>query len=107
VVGRNQTDRPVTSGTILYINPSQSYCGACNRAADPTLATHEIVPPGPTMAPFREGCGARFTHLSSHYAGQAIREAAQRMRPDLPWQRRAIEDDDTIPFETPEHPHVD
>lgn len=77
---------------VLYIDPSSSYCGICGAAADPNQALHRTIPPGPTIQPFREGCYARFTQLSSHYTGLGIRTAAQKMRPDLPWKPRMVGD---------------
>jgi len=76
---------------VLFIDPSASYCGACEKMADPHQASHWKIPPGPTTQPFRSGCGAPFTHLSSHYTGAAIRTAAQEIRPDLPWTSRGQE----------------
>jgi hypothetical protein len=78
---------------VLFIDASWSYCGTCNRMADPHQDHHGTVPPGMTSQPFRPGCGVRFTALSSHYGGQDIRAAAQRMRPDLPWQPRMLGDE--------------
>jgi hypothetical protein len=82
----------MTAEAVLFIDQSSSYCGACGQMADPNEYRHHTIPPGPTSQPFKPGCGARFTHLSSHYTGQGIREAAQRMRPDLPWSPRMVED---------------
>lgn len=65
----------------LYINLFSSRCGACGNGVDPEAQTHEMVlgawgVPGP-------GCGARFTEVSSDYAGTADR--VKQMRPDLPF----------------------
>ena len=76
----------------LFIDPSWTYCGACEKMADPFQDAHRTIPPGMSRRPFKPGCGATFTGLSSHYTGQAIREAAQRMRPDLPWRPRKVEE---------------
>lgn len=80
-------------GGILYIDPSWSYCGTCGQMADPYQDRHRTVPPGMTMQPVKPGCQVHFLWLSSHYTGRAIREAAQKMRPDLPWQPRMLGED--------------
>jgi len=76
----------------LFIDTWLSYCGACDKMADPHQDRHRTIPPGMTTQPRRPGCGQQFTHLSSHYSGQAIRVAAQKMRPDLPWEPRMAGD---------------
>ena len=65
--------------TVLYINRSDSRCGKCDRNADPVEKYHRM---GRMVG---EGCGVRFTSLSSHYSGDGIERAARAMRPDLPW----------------------
>ena len=64
----------------LYINPSDSRCGACNRNADPYEPAH-------LMEKMRgEGCGATYTAVSSHYVNVAgLDERIKEMRPDLPF----------------------
>lgn len=63
--------------TTLYINRSDSRCGACNKNADPHENAHVME----RME--GEGCGAAFDSVSSHYFG--IQEAVVAMRPDLTW----------------------
>ena len=65
--------------TVLFINRSDSRCGKCDRNADPVEKYHRM---GRMVG---EGCGVRFTSLSSHYSGDGIERAARAMRPDLPW----------------------
>ena len=65
--------------TTLYINRSDSRCGKCNRNADPIEKAHRM------SRMEGEGCGARFTSVSSHYYGDEIKRATRAMRPDLPW----------------------
>jgi hypothetical protein len=67
--------RAVPAQAVLFIDASWSYCGACGQMADPHQERHLR-------------CGARFVRLSSHVGGESIRRAAQRLRPDLPWQPR-------------------
>lgn len=68
---------------VLFINRWDSRCGACGRGASPREMSHHTVL---SYAGPSEGCGAYFEALSSDYAGDAIREAAQKLRPDLPWR---------------------
>ena len=67
--------------TGLYITPSRSECGACGKNADPGEDAHD-------MARMKgEGCGARFTFVSSHYFGYpSLYDSIQAMRPDLPFR---------------------
>ena len=65
--------------TTLYINRSSSRCGKCGRNADPNEKAHRM------NRMEGEGCGAKFTSLSSHYLGEGIKRASCAMRPDLPW----------------------
>lgn len=65
----------------LFINRSDSECGACGRSANPHEQTHDHVlgyNPGP-------GCGTRWALVSSHYTGPDVAAAARRVRPDLAW----------------------
>ncbi len=64
----------------LIINRVDSKCGGCGRSADPKELTHEHVlgyNPGP-------GCRERFVLMTSEY-GPNMREACERLRPDLAW----------------------
>ena len=63
--------------STLYINVSDSRCGACGKNADPNENAHL----NERMA--GEGCGAVYTGLASHYAG--FERHLMEMRPDLPW----------------------
>jgi hypothetical protein len=77
---------------ILYIDQSYSYCGACGKGCMPHEKTHR------TMAGYQDhgkpGCGAKYTHLSTHYLGGKIKVAAQNIRPDLPWYPRPSDPED-------------
>ena len=79
-----------TPEVVLYIDTSYSKCGACGKDCDPWEKQHTTVL-GYSPPPDRRGCGAYYTHLSSHYMGDGIRDAAQQMRPDLPWKPRMTE----------------
>jgi hypothetical protein len=83
-----------TDEVVLYINTSYSKCGACGNDCDPSEKQHDTVL-GYTPPPSRIGCHARYTHVSSHYMGSSIREAAEEMRPDLPWKPRMTGDGET------------
>lgn len=63
---------------ILYINMWDSICGECRLSCDPYEISH-VKPMGWDR---HEGCGATYTHLSTHYYGN---DDVQEMRPDLPW----------------------
>jgi len=66
--------------STLYINLSDSRCGACDRNADPCESAHVME----TMR--GEGCGATYTAVSSHYVGvPGLYDRIREMRPDLPW----------------------
>lgn len=65
--------------TTLYINRSDSRCGKCGRNADPIEKAHRM---GRMIG---EGCGAKYTSVSSHYYGEDIKRVTCAMRPDLPW----------------------
>lgn len=70
----------------LFINPSNSKCGNCNKGATWREATHDTVlgyfPKGYDPGP---GCGVRWVYVSTEYTGYAAVEAAKDCRPDLEW----------------------
>jgi hypothetical protein len=68
--------------TALIINPSDSKCGACGRAADPHELAH-LTELGYYSGPRREGCGVVWEYVDTDYMGGGIAQAAMRMRPDL------------------------
>lgn len=62
----------------LYINPSSSRCGKCNRNADPKETHHEM------LGMVGTGCGAEFTSVSSDYSDfEGLYDRVRAMRPDL------------------------
>jgi hypothetical protein len=69
----------------LFIDRNASYCGACQRGADPKEESHETVLSwsGP-----EKGCGVLYTEVASHYVGGGIEDRVREMRPDLPWSER-------------------
>jgi hypothetical protein len=69
--------------TTLYINRSDSVCGACGLTALPGDIRHE-TPCGWDQHP---GCGAEFTAVSSHYGDHSggMYTRIREMRPDLPF----------------------
>lgn len=69
------------SDVILFINRSDSKCGACGGDADPREKAH-VQPMGYAQRP---GCGAVWSHVGSQYRGAGIEETSQEMRPDLIW----------------------
>ena len=72
--------------TTLYIDRSDSSCGACGLPAVPEQVTHDEVY-GYNKG---VGCGARFTHVSTHYMGMDDR--VREMRPDLIFVAAGSED---------------
>ena len=75
---------------ILFINRSDSECGACRGDADPYEKAHItrlgwVAAGAPEGSPLRKGCGAEFTDVGSHYMGDDMKESVIEMRPDLPW----------------------
>lgn len=66
---------------VLVINRSDSSCGACKRSCMPYDISHETS----SGWDQHEGCGATFTHVTTHYMGTEIENAVKRMRPDLIW----------------------
>lgn len=68
----------------LFINPSKSRCGACNKNADPYEDAHIME------SMVGDGCGAVFDKLSTDYVNyHELYESIQRMRPDLPFEEFA------------------
>lgn len=67
----------------LYINRSDSVCGACNGNADPSEKRHTTRW---AWAGSQPGCGAEFVALSSHYSDHdGLYARIREMRPDLPF----------------------
>lgn len=66
----------------LYINKSDSRCGACGKSADPYEESHIS---GDWYNDKRlMGCGVIFTSVASDYTHIGP-EDISAMRPDLPW----------------------
>lgn len=76
---------------VLYIDTTSSECGACGKPADPYEQAHVTrlgwtAANAPEDSPLRKGCGATFTHLSTHYSNfDDLYEHVRQMRPDLEW----------------------
>lgn len=73
------TPEPADASATLRIGHSDSHCGACGGAAFPYEETH-TTPAGYHPQP---GCGVRWTHVESVYAGADYEKAVREMRPDL------------------------
>lgn len=72
--------------TTLYINKSESRCGACDGGADPDEESHITLLGWRAVNDNMKGCGAEFTELSTDYVGfPGLEEAIKEMRPDLPY----------------------
>lgn len=72
--------------TTLYINKSESRCGACNGGAEPTEESHITLLGWSAVNDRMKGCGAQFDAVSSDYVGlPGLVEAIKNMRPDLPY----------------------
>jgi hypothetical protein len=70
----------------LYINKSESRCGACDKGCDPYEESHITLLGWHAYNDKMQGCGAEFDSLSSDYYGWTeLEEAIKEMRPDLPW----------------------
>jgi hypothetical protein len=70
----------------LYINKSESRCGACNRGADPYEESHLTLTGWAAVNDTMKGCGAMFDSVSSDYVGlPGLVESIKAMRPDLPY----------------------
>jgi hypothetical protein len=66
--------------STLYINRSDSRCGACNKNADPAEPAHFM------KHMHGDGCGATYHAVSSDYSGSPELVARiKEMRPDLPY----------------------
>jgi hypothetical protein len=69
----------------LYINKSESRCGACNGGADPYEESHITLLGWRAVNDKMKGCGAEFDSVSSDYVNfPGLDEAITEMRPDLP-----------------------
>lgn len=69
----------------LYINKSESRCGACNKGADPYEESHITLLGWFATNDKMQGCGVTFDSVSSDYYGfPGLMEEIQKMRPDLP-----------------------
>lgn len=67
----------------LIIDRSWSFCGACGRGAYPEQEIHaDLAGWHPERG---SGCGVKWTHVSSNYSGDKMKEGAMDMRPDLEW----------------------
>ena len=72
--------------TTLYINKSESRCGACNKGCDPDEESHITLLGWHATNDRMKGCGATFTAVSTDYINfPGLNEAIVRMRPDLPF----------------------
>lgn len=70
----------------LYINKSESRCGACNGGADPYEESHITLLGWAAINDKMKGCGVEFDSVSSDYVGfPGLKQAIIDMRPDLPY----------------------
>jgi len=70
----------------LYINKSESRCGACGKGADPYEESHITLLGWFAVNDKMKGCGATFDAVASDYFDfPGLKESIQKMRPDLPW----------------------
>lgn len=68
---------------ILIVNRSSSKCASCGKGADPHDIAHNQVIGYDVAGEFVPGCGAVYTHVTTHYMGAEIAERVRQMRPDL------------------------
>ncbi len=74
----------------LYINRSDSRCGACNRGADPRETGH-FTRLGWNVRQSNSGCHALFVAVSSDYLlDEDFIAAIRRLQPDLPLVSRGV-----------------
>lgn len=72
--------------TTLYINKSESRCGACNGGADPHEESHITLLGWRARNDKMQGCGVTYTAVSSDYFNfPGLVEQIKEMRPDLPY----------------------
>lgn len=69
------TDRPT-----LIINRFDSRCAACGKPANPYAITHDKVH---GWGQDEDGCGVKWTHVTTHYWGRDMSQRVRAMRPDL------------------------
>jgi hypothetical protein len=68
----------------LFVNKSESRCGACNGGADPTEESHITLTGWRAVNDRMQGCGVEFTDVSSDYVNfPGLYDAIKAMRPDL------------------------
>ena len=70
----------------LYIDRSDSTCGACGGGADPYEESHITLLGWRATNDKMKGCGVLFDSVDTnyHYLGE-LEERIREMRPDLPW----------------------
>lgn len=72
--------------STLYINKSDSRCGACNKGCDPYEESHITLLGWFATNDNMKGCGVEFTSVSTDYQNwEGLDEAIKLMRPDLPY----------------------
>ena len=70
----------------LYINRSDSRCGACNKGADPYEESHITLLGWYAVNDNMKGCGAVFDSVSSDYNDfGSLYDRIEEIRPDLPF----------------------
>jgi len=78
--GRPEFDSTDTEPALI-VSRSSTKCSVCGKGADYNEKTHKTVLGwGSDLG---EGCGARWTHITTGYIGPGIEEATRAMRPDL------------------------
>jgi hypothetical protein len=75
------TDGEVVEQHVLHVGTWSSKCGDCGRGCNPNEERHlkilgYLKNPG-------DGCGVRWTHITSDYYGTGIDDKMREMRPDL------------------------
>lgn len=74
---------PENAAKALVMDTSWSYCGACGLGAYPNQQAHiDIAGWNPRPG---QGCGVRWEHITSSYAGDRVKRACIDSRPDLEW----------------------
>lgn len=72
----------------LFIDKSDSTCGACGKGADPYEESHITLMGWYAVNDNIKGCGAKFDSVSTHYNNLGgLEDRIEEMRPDLPFIR--------------------
>ena len=81
VMGPGRGEVGQTKPATLIVSGTSSKCGVCGKGADPHEERHITVLGWGGQE--KNGCGVRWTHITTSYIGGGIEDATKEMRPDL------------------------